>query len=321
LKIDDDTEFNMDLLKFEKLMLLPDIPPVEWWDADYLLGKKIEGAEDLKDYGKEEENIPINESNISSLIEKPVPIPPPNEKNKPEPQVLRLTRKERRKMVRITRANKRREEREEILLGLKEAPKPRVRIANMMRVYGTEAMQDPTLLETIVRKEMREREQRHNQRNQERKLTDEQRREKRRNKFLEDTSLYTSVAIFKVLDLSNKKAKLKVDMNASQFLLSGCCLITPKFSVIIIEGGPKAIRRYKKLMLRRIKWGDLEKVDKDGYQKNKDNKCDLIWEGEVLKPSFIEFQVKKFKHILYARKFLAERGCPHYFDLSRTYVD
>jgi len=42
--------------------------------------KKIEGAEDLKDYGKEEENIPINESNISSLIEKPVPIPPPNEK-------------------------------------------------------------------------------------------------------------------------------------------------------------------------------------------------------------------------------------------------
>jgi len=80
LKIDDDTEFNMDLLKFEKLMLLPDIPPVEWWDADYLLGKKIEGAEDLKDYGKEEENIPINESNISSLIEKPVPIPPPNEK-------------------------------------------------------------------------------------------------------------------------------------------------------------------------------------------------------------------------------------------------
>jgi len=40
LKIDDDTEFNMDLLKFEKLMLLPDIPPVEWWDADYLLGKK-----------------------------------------------------------------------------------------------------------------------------------------------------------------------------------------------------------------------------------------------------------------------------------------
>jgi len=162
---------------------------------------------------------------------------------------------------------------------------------------------------------MKERETRHHERNQERKLTDDQRREKKRRKFLEDTSLFTSVAVFKVLDLSNTLAKMKVDMNASQFLLSGCCLITPNFSVIVIEGGPKAIRRYKKLMLRRIKWEDLETVDPEIS-----NKCELIWEGEVLKPSFIEFQVKKFKHLLYARRFLAERGCSHYFDLARNYV-
>jgi len=42
-------------------------------------------------------------------------------------------------MKRIKRKNNRREEREAQLLGLKETPKPRVRIANMMRVYGTEA--------------------------------------------------------------------------------------------------------------------------------------------------------------------------------------
>jgi len=110
-------------------------------------------------------------------------------------------------------------------------------------------------------------------------------------------------------------------MNASQFLLSGCCLITPRFSVIVIEGGPKAIRKYKKLMLKRIKWEELEAVDPEDYKKKVKNHCELIWEGEVLKPSFIEFQVKKFKHILHARKFLVERGCAHYFDISRTYVD
>jgi len=316
-KIDDDTEFNMEMLKFEKSLMLPELPTVEWWDKDYLQGMN---GEEPKDYGKDDD-IPIVESKINSLIVRPVAIPPPNERNKQEAPDIKLTRKERKKLIRITRANKRKEEREEILLGIKEAPKPRVRIANMMRVYGTEAMQDPTYLETIVRKEMREREQRHEQRNQERKLTDTQRREKRRRKFLEDISLSANVAVFKVLDLSNKLAKLKVDMNASQFLLSGCCLITPRFSVIIIEGGPKAIRRYKKLMLKRMKWGEQEINDPDDHKKKIKNKCQLIWEGDVLKPSFIEFQVKKFKHILHARKFLLERGLHHYFDLARTYVD
>jgi len=197
VKVDEETEFNMELLKFEKSMMLPEVPTVEWWDKDFLKGVNTDGEEPEFNYGTEMEDIPVVESNITSLVVRPVPIPPPNEKNKPEAKPLKLTRKERKKLVRITRANQRREEREEILLGLKEAPKPRVRISNMMRVYGTEAMQDPTLLETIVRKEMREREQRHEQRNQERKLTDEKRREKRRNKFWEDTSLYTSIAVFK----------------------------------------------------------------------------------------------------------------------------
>lgn len=30
-------------------------------------------------------------------------------------------------------------------------------------------------------------------------------------------------------------------------------------NMVLVEGGPKAIKKYKKLMLRRIKWNDLSK--------------------------------------------------------------
>jgi len=78
-------------------------------------------------------------------------------------------------------------------------------------------------------------------------------------------------------------------MNATQYLLSGCCLITPNFTVVIVEGGIKALRKFKKLMLRRIKWEDLN------IGEDKKNYCQLVWEGEVLKPSFTDFQMKKKK--------------------------
>jgi len=308
------------------MMLMPEIPEAEWWDKPFLQGYPQEDADSTKTievkngkgYGTEFEEIPILESAVNSYIVRPRPILPPNEKSKGEPQELQLTRKERRKLIRINRSNKRKEEREAILLGIKEAPKPRVRIANMMRVHGTEAMQDPTLLETIVRKEMREREQRHDERNQERKLTPEQRKEKNRRKYLEDTSLCTYVSIFKVFKVQDDTSKLpkkKIEMNATQFLLSGCCLITPNFTVVIVEGGIKALRKFKKLMIKRIKWEDIN------IGEDKKNYCQLVWEGEVLKPSFTDFQMKKNKHSLHHRKFLVDRGCAHYFDIARNYEE
>jgi len=42
-------------------------------------------------------------------------------------------------------------------------------------------------------------------------------------------------------------------------------------SLVVVEGGPKGIKFYKKLLLNRIKW-DLIKGDKP-------NECALIWEG------------------------------------------
>lgn len=49
-------------------------------------------------------------------------------------------------------------------------------------------------------------------------------------------------------------------MNAQQLHLGGVCLIADHHiapdlpHLIMVEGGPTAIKRYKKLMLRRIQW-------------------------------------------------------------------
>lgn len=74
----------------------------------------------------------------------------------------------------------------------------RVRLSNMHRVYGADASMDPTKIETIVVKQCAERKARHEQRNQERKLTPQEKREKKKNKLLADRVNEITVCVFKV---------------------------------------------------------------------------------------------------------------------------
>ena len=46
-----------------------------------------------------------------------------------------------------------------IAQGLLEPPKPKVKISNMMRVLGENAVMDPTAIESEVRQQMQERQQ------------------------------------------------------------------------------------------------------------------------------------------------------------------
>jgi Protein of unknown function (DUF1115). len=111
-----------------------------------------------------------------------------------------------------------------------------------------------------VRKAMADRLQAHLERNAKRKLTKEQRAEKFMRKLRRDSALECRVAIFRVEDLSNGAHRFKVNMNAQQLALNGVCIIPDKKAglnlpaVVVVEGGPRAIKFYKKLMLRRIKW-------------------------------------------------------------------
>ena len=86
--------------------------------------------------------------------------------------------------------------------------------------------------------------------------------------------------------------------------MGGFCLIADQTmapdlpNLVIVEGGPRAIKRFKRLMLRRIDWSSKSKSKKpvdesqqavveenkedneiDTIKVSKDKKCFLIWEG------------------------------------------
>ena len=72
-----------------------------------------------------------------------------------------------------------------------------VKLSNLMRVLGTDAVQDPTKVEKHVRAQMAKRQKAHEQANAARKLTDEQRKEKRIKKLKEDTSDVVHVTMYR----------------------------------------------------------------------------------------------------------------------------
>eukprot|EP01103_Thecamoeba_quadrilineata_P002784 TRINITY_DN1266_c1_g4_i1.p2 TRINITY_DN1266_c1_g4~~TRINITY_DN1266_c1_g4_i1.p2 ORF type:complete len:500 (+),score=157.29 TRINITY_DN1266_c1_g4_i1:2581-4080(+) len=229
------------------------IPDVEWWDAAILVDKY--------DYSSG-----VREEHITLYVEHPAPIKPPADAPTPPPQALKMTKKELKKLRKLNRMEAQRERQERILLGLEKPPEAKVKLSNLMRVLGQEAVQDPTQVEKEVRKQMAQRLKNHQLRNEARKLTPQERKAKKKRKLLEDTGLETKVAVYRINDLTDPRKSYKVDINARENHLSGCMLLCPTMNLVIVEGGPKALRRFKKLMLRRIDWNAVAPSDRNETQ-------------------------------------------------------
>ena len=103
-------------------------------------------------------------------------------KNKVELKPLMLTKREQKKMRKLRRKQELQDKRDRIRMGLLPPDPPKVRLVNMMKVLTSDAVQDPTRVEARVRREVAVRKHTHEKMNAERKLTDEQRREKIENK-------------------------------------------------------------------------------------------------------------------------------------------
>jgi U4/U6 small nuclear ribonucleoprotein PRP3 len=132
-----------------------------------------------------------------------------------------LTKKERKRIRRQARAEREREKRDKMIMGLIPAPETKFKLSNFMKILGDQAVADPSKVEMRVIKEMQKRQLNHEMRNLARKLTPAERREKKRKKLLEDTSRQVHVAVFSVKDLSFGKLRFKVDVNAQQYNLTG----------------------------------------------------------------------------------------------------
>ncbi|XP_010558772.1 PREDICTED: U4/U6 small nuclear ribonucleoprotein Prp3 isoform X2 [Tarenaya hassleriana] len=299
------------------------IPDVEWWDANILTDGSYG---DIADGGKVEDKLKLEK--ITHYVEHPRPIEPPAEPAPPPPQPLKLTKKEQKKLRTQRRLAREKEKQEMIRQGLVEPPKPKVKMSNLMKVLGSEATQDPTRLEKEIRTAAAEREQAHIDRNTARKLTPSERREKKERKLFDDpNTVETIVSVYKINELSHPKARFKVEMNARENRLAGCAVITEGMTVVVVEGKTKSIKRYGKLMLRRINWEEAVKEEEDGEDKEEEeenkpvNKCVLVWQGSVAKPSFNRFHVHECLTETAAKKVFVDAGVGHYWDLSTNYSE
>ncbi|KAK9132217.1 hypothetical protein Scep_011745 [Stephania cephalantha] len=265
----------------------------------------------------------LKKDKITIYVEHPLPIEPPAEPAPPPPQPLKLTKKEQKKLRTQRRLAKEKDRQEMIRQGLLEPPKPKVKMSNLMKVLGSEATQDPTRLEMEIRTAAAEREQAHVDRNIARKLTPAERREKKERKLFDDpNTLETFVCVYKVNDLSHPQTRFKVDVNAQENRLTGCAVITDEMGVVVVEGGRKSMKRFSKLMLKRINWAAaVANEDEEEDDKRPINKCMQVWEGSVAKSSFKRFSVHQCMTEAAARKVFSDAGVSHYWDLAVNFVD
>ncbi|KAL8614954.1 hypothetical protein ACOMHN_049105 [Nucella lapillus] len=195
-----------------------------------------------------------------------------------------------------------------------------VRMANLMRVLGTEAVQDPTKVEAHVRAQMAKRQRAHEEANAARKLTTDQRRDKKIRKIQEDTSLGSQVAVYRVRDLSNPAHKFKLETNCKQLFMTGFVVLYRDCNVVVVEGGPKQQRKFKRLMLHRIKWNEGKKHTKEDddsdeeEETEKSNRCVLVWEGVVKTRSFTDMKFKTCPTPSFAHEQFNKMGVGHYWD-------
>lgn len=77
----------------------------------------------------------------------------------------------------------------------------------------------------------------HQDANEARKLTKEQKRTKKLKKLKDDMASGIGVQVYRVNNLSNQSNKFKVDMNAQQYMLSGCVVLHKDINMVIVQGG------------------------------------------------------------------------------------
>ncbi|XP_053623083.1 U4/U6 small nuclear ribonucleoprotein Prp3 [Plodia interpunctella] len=319
------------------------VPDIEWWDSVILMTpeeratkRKTDAQTDAQtdtqtdtqtdartntqrvdacNTGEDDIVDNLNEVAITNLVEHPQQLRPPTEPLKPTYMPVFLTKKERKKLRRQSRREAWKEEQEKVRLGLEAPPEPKLRISNLMRALGTEAVQDPTAIEAKVREQIAKRQKTHLEANKARALTKEQKREKVDRKLREDTTMGVHVAVYRVKDLFEcASAKFKVEVNAQQLHMTGCVVLHRGCCVIVAEGGPKQQAKYKRLMLHRIKWEEDTVKDAEGAAVP--NSCQLVWEGVTKQRNFGEIKFKVLPTEKQARELFQKHGVEHYWDLA-----
>jgi U4/U6 small nuclear ribonucleoprotein PRP3 len=167
----------------------------------------------------------------------------------------------------------------------------------------------------------------HEEANAARKLTPEQRAEKKKRKMLENTSYGVSVSVYRVREVNDPSVKFKIEANANQLHMTGVVVLCKYLNVIVVEGGPKQQRKFKRLMINRIKWSEVKgrKHNKNAVEDEEDiearkekNSCKLVWEGSVKQRCFSNIIFKSCPTVAFAREYFKKYGVEHYWDIAQS---
>ena len=112
----------------------------------------------------------------------------------------------------------------------------------------------------------------------------------------------------------------------------------PGTNLVVVEGGPRGVKKFAKLMLRRIKWAGDEldqamgrgeaaaaaagggeegdEAPREVHVYNPDATCELVWTGSVLKKAFPKFTFLECASVQQARKALDAKGVATYWDMA-----
>ena len=279
----------------EKNFLIEAPPEIEWWDEGLVVRPDNGYAEISSPSGLK---LSTEDSLITRLIQHPALILPPGDRLMPLPKPMYLTTREQKKIRRQRRMADLKETQAKIRLGLMEPPPDKVKLGNLMRVLGEQAVKDPTAVEAQVNRQIAERKQEHLQANEDRKLMPEQKREKLEQKKAGDAAKGIYLTVYKINSLANGRHRFKVAKNCEQLGGTGLCIYHPKLCLLLVEFGEHGFRKFKKLMLDRIDWTEnspalvregnkaasaafLEAEDESGAVKDlSGNKCQLLFEGQ-----------------------------------------
>ena len=134
--------------------------------------------------------------------------------------------------------------------------------------------------------------------------------------------------------------------------LTGVCIYHPSFSMVYVEGATRLVRNYKRLMLNRIQWTEAARArgeeevelaeDENGDNANgasssqvvvppanddgeyeeenslADNRCDLVWEGQIRERVFKTFKPKSCPTDMAAKEALGEKMAG-YWDQTKNW--
>lgn len=159
--------------------------------------------------------------------------------------------------------------------------------------------------------------------------------------------------MFRIKSLIDPAHKFKVRKNAEQLSLTGVTIFNPQFAMVYVEGSSKSIKNYKRLLMHRIAWTEaarprgaedvvLEDPNSDGEGESsapskaraksesgevngengttslEDNRCFLVWEGQLRDRAFSDFRGKPCPTDRDAREVLGEK-LKGYWDQAKNW--